>query len=466
MGKNTTNDMTQGNCMRLLVQFFLPILAGNLFQQLYSFADSMVVGKGIGDTALAAVGNTGSVHFLIIGFAIGLTGGLGICISQSFGSGNYEKLRKELAMSVWICLAIGIVITVVSLAFMRQLFTFLHTPEDLMTETLQYFGTILAGTTITLYIFFNHHRVMSYCGDFALITIFNNFAMTLLRSVGNSRVPLVAMIISAIANVLMDLLFVFPLHMGVFGAALATVLAQVLSALYCCYYIGREKNLIPKKTDWKPQSVIIKRLTLKGLPVAVMNSVTAVGGMVLQTFVNNMGTSYVAAYAACTKILSLFEQPANTVGLALLTFVGQNYGAGKKERIRTGIREGVILTILINIPLALMLLCIPEFLTSFMLNDASIISYTKDFLAVTGICLFPLGWLFVFRNGCQGMGHTFVPMLSGVLEVSLRVVMVKLLTPYLAFRGVALAEVSAWIGAWIMLMITYWIYQERTDSFR
>ena len=283
MGKNTTNDMTQGNCMRLLVQFFLPILAGNLFQQLYSFADSMVVGKGIGDTALAAVGNTGSVHFLIIGFAIGLTGGLGICISQSFGSGNYEKLRKELAMSVWICLAIGIVITVVSLAFMRQLFTFLHTPEDLMTETLQYFGTILAGTTI------------------------------------------------------------------------------------------------------------IKRLTLKGLPVAVMNSVTAVGGMVLQTFVNNMGTSYVAAYAACTKILSLFEQPANTVGLALLTFVGQNYGAGKKERIRTGIREGVILTILINIPLALMLLCIPEFLTSFMLNDASIISYTRDFLAVTGICLFPLG---------------------------------------------------------------------------
>ena len=229
MGKNTTNDMTQGNCMRLLVQFFLPILAGNLFQQLYSFADSMVVGKGIGDTALAAVGNTGSVHFLIIGFAIGLTGGLGICISQSFGSGNYEKLRKELAMSVWICLAIGIVITVVSLAFMRQLFTFLHTPEDLMTETLQYFGTILAGTTIT---------------------IFNNFAMTLLRSVGNSRVPLVAMIISAIANVLMDLLFVFSAAYGCFLAQrLATVLAQVLSALYCCYYIGREKNLIPKKTD-------------------------------------------------------------------------------------------------------------------------------------------------------------------------------------------------------------------------
>lgn len=185
----------------------------------------MVVGKGIGDTALAAVGNTGSVHFLIIGFAIGLTGGLGICISQSFGSGNYEKLRKELAMSVWICLAIGIVITVVSLAFMRQLFTFLHTPEDLMTETLQYFGTILAGTTIT---------------------IFNNFAMTLLRSVGNSRVPLVAMIISAIANVLMDLLFVFRC-IWVFWRSVShcSGTGSVCALLLLLHRKG--KNLIPKK---------------------------------------------------------------------------------------------------------------------------------------------------------------------------------------------------------------------------
>ena len=445
MKKNTTNDMTSGNCMRLLVQFFLPILAGNLFQQFYSFADSMVVGKGIGDTALAAVGNTSSVHFLIIGFAIGLTGGLGICISQSFGAGNYEKLREEVAMSVWICLIIGIVITVGSLATMRQLFVFLRTPEDMMTETIQYFGAILAGSTVT---------------------IFNNFAMTLLRSVGNSRVPLIAMVISAIVNILLDLVFVFPLHMGVFGAAFATVLAQVLSMLYCFSYIWKAKELIPKKADWLPQGTIIKVLTLKGLPVAVMNSVTAVGGMVLQSFVNGMGTGYVAAYAACTKILSLFEQPANTVGLALLTFVGQNYGAGKYDRIRTGIRDGIFLTILVSLPLALMQILIPEVLTSFMLNEATVIAHTREFLTVTGVCLFPLGWLFVFRNGCQGMGHTVIPMLSGVLEVTLRVVMVKILVPYLAFRGVALAEVSAWIGAWIMLMITYKIYQLRMDSLR
>ena len=196
--QNTTNDMTRGNSMKLIFQFFLPILIGNLFQQLYSFVDSMVVGKGIGDTALAAVGNTSSVHFLIIGFAVGLTGGLGICISHSFGANDTKKLRKEIAMSVYICLAIGIVITTFSLLLMRRLFIFLQTPEDMMTDTLVYFGTILAGSTIT---------------------IFNNFVMTLLRSVGNSKVPLVSMVLSAIANIVLDLLFVFPLHMGVFGGA-------------------------------------------------------------------------------------------------------------------------------------------------------------------------------------------------------------------------------------------------------
>lgn len=307
--------MTQGNSMKLIFQFFLPILIGNLFQQLYSFVDSMVVGKGIGDVALAAVGNTSSVHFLILGFAMGLTGGLGICISHSFGANDIEKLRKEIAMSVYICLAIGIVITVGSLFWMRRLFVFLQTPEDMMTDTLVYFGTILAGSTVT---------------------IFNNFAMTLLRSVGNSKVPLASMIVSSVVNIVLDLLFVFPFGMGVFGAALATVLAQVVSALYCLVYIRRAAELLPRKTDWRADGVLLGALVGKGLPVAVMNSVTAVGGMVLQVFVNQMGTAYVAAYAACMKVCGLFEQPGITLGLALLTFTGQNYGAGKLRPDQTG----------------------------------------------------------------------------------------------------------------------------------
>ena len=386
--KTATKGMTEGNCMKLLVQFFLPILAGNFFQQFYNFVDSVIVGKGIGDAALAAVGNTSSVHFFILGFMIGLTGGLGIYISQSFGAQDYGKMRQETAMSVLICLGIGVLVTILSLLTMRPLFTFLNTPQNMMQDTISYFRIILIGSTVT---------------------VCNNFAMTLLRCVGNSRVPLIAMILSSIINVILDVLFVFPGEMGVSGAALATVLAQVFSLLYCYLYIRRIKELQFTASDWKIRTNIVKYLMLKGMPVAVMNSVTAFGGMILQYFVNAMGTLYVAAYAACMKLCSLFEQAGGAVGLAVLTFTGQNYGANKINRIRRGVWDGILLSTLINIPICLVQLIIPETLTRLMLNDPIVISYTREFLFITGIAIFPLGWLFVTRNACQGLGKTFVP---------------------------------------------------------
>lgn len=434
---SSVKDMTTGNPMGLIVTFFIPILIGNFFQQFYSFVDSIVVGKGIGDAALAAVGNTGSVHFLILGFAMGLTGGLGICISQSFGAGNREKLRQEIAMSVLVCLGISVVITIVSLASMRSIFSFLQTPQDMLKDTLDYFRVILLGCAVT---------------------IFNNFFMTLLRSVGNSKIPLISMLLSSVVNIVLDILFIFPLRLGVAGAALATVLSQILSALYCYLHLRSIPDLLPTRENWQLKTDVLSRLITKGLPVAFMNSVTAVGGMVLQYFVNAMGTAYVAAYAASMKLCGLFEQAGITVGLSILTFTGQNFGASRYDRIKKGVLSGLILSILVNIPLSLMQLLIPEKLTSFMLTDSTIISHTREFLFVTGIAIFPLGFLFVFRNACQGMGRTFVPMLSGILEVAMRVVMAKLLVPHMQFQGVAIAEVSAWIAAAVMLMVTYKIY--------
>lgn len=433
----TVQDMTDGNCMKLIVRFFIPILIGNFFQQFYSFVDSVIVGKGIGDEALAAVGNTGSVHFLILGFAIGLTGGLGICISQSFGSGDIGKMRQEIAMSVLVCLATGGVVTIVSLACMRWLFTFLQTPADMMKNTLDYFRIILIGCTVS---------------------IFNNFTMSLLRAVGNSRAPLISMLLSSVVNIGLDIIFVFPLRMGVAGAALATVLSQALSALYCYFHIRSIPALIPDRDAWRLRGKTLGYLAAKGLPVAMMNSVTALGGMLLQYFVNAMGTGYVAAYAACMKFCGLFEQAGVTVGMAILTFTGQNYGAARHDRIKRGVRDGLILSVLVNIPVSLVQLLIPETLASFMLNDPVVISYTREFLFVTGIAIFPLGWLFVFRNACQGMGRTFVPMLSGALEVVMRIAAAVLFVPRLAFTGIAIAEAAAWVGAFIMLMITYQIY--------
>ena len=219
--------------------------------------------------------------------------------------------------------------------------------------------------------------------------------------------------------------------------------------------------MLPQKGDWKADGKILAALTGKGLPVAVMNSVTAIGGMVLQVFVNQMGTAYVAAYAACMKVCGLFEQPGVTVGLALLTFTGQNYGAKKYDRIKSGVWAGVILSILVNLPFAALEIFAPKFLASLMLNDPTVISYTCIFLPLTGIALFPLGWLFVFRNACQGMGKTVLPMISGVVEVVMRVGIVQIAVPHFAFRGVAFAEISAWIGAGAMLMVTYLVYQVR-----
>lgn len=432
-----TKDMTTGSSMLLLVQFFIPLFAGNLFQQLYSFVDSVIVGKGIGDAALAAVGNTGGVHWLIFGFAIGLTGGLGIYISQAFGSGDIPQLRRVVSMSTFVCLITGILLTTISLLGMRSLFRFLNTPEDMMKDTLDYFRIILIGCSVS---------------------IFNNFAMTLLRSVGNSRIPLVSMIFSSFINIILDLVFVIPLKMNVSGAALATVLSQIFSVIYCFLHILKIPELIPEKTHWRLDLSLILKLFGKGLPVALMNSITSLGGLAVQYFINTMGTMAIAAQSACMKLCSLFEQAGGTIGLTVLTYVGQNYGAGKFDRIQLGVHQALLLTVLVNIPIALVQILIPAQLTSLMLSDPTIIGYTKDFLHITAFAFFPLGFLFVYRNASQGMGHTLVPMFSGVLEVAMRVLFAFLLVRPMGIRGAAIAEISAWIAAAIMLAITYYVY--------
>lgn len=441
--KSTVQDMTTGNSMKLLARFFFPILIGNFFQQFYSFVDSVIVGKGIGDHALAAVGNTSSVHFLIFGFAIGLTGGLGICISQSFGAKDYKRMHREMAMAIFVCFAIGILMTTLGLLSMRSIFTFLKTPANIFGTTLDYFRIVLLGATIT---------------------IFNNFVMTLLRSVGDSKTPLYAMIVSSIVNVILDLAFVFLFHLGVAGASLATVIAQMVSMLFCI----RKLRLIPElhlaREDFSFQPLIIQKLLVTGIPVAIMNSITASGCMVLQYFVNGMGEAYTAAYAAGVKLCVLFEQPCGAIGLSVLTYVGQNFGAQKIDRIKQGVRSGLILSLCINLPIAAVMMFASKFLASMLLTDATLISYTQTYLFVGGCAIAGLGFLFVFRSACQGMGNTIVPMTSGILEVLMRIGVSVAFVPLLQFTGVALAEISAWLGAWIMLMITYFVLISKAQS--
>ena len=434
MKKQGTTDMTAGNPMGLIIRFFLPVFLGNLFQQLYNMVDTIIVGKGIGDQALAAVGASGSINFFIVGFMIGMTSGLGILLSQAFGNGDITGLRRLTAMAVYVCLGLGITATIFSMLFIRHYFVLMDTPADILEDCLKYFRIILAGIVITM---------------------LSNLTLNILRALGDSRTPLQAMMISSVINIVLDLFFVLVLKTGVAGAAVATVIAQFFTILYCCNTIRKLPEMQMEKENWKFRPELVKRLFLIGLPVACMNSVTAVGRMVLQYFVNQMGSAAVAAYAACNKITGLSQQPGQAVGLTMLTFVGQNLGAGKYERIRMGIRRGLMLSVLVNIPVASLMMFCPRMLASTMLSDPSIIEVCTQYLPITGGCIILLGFLFVFRSSCQAMGQTVVPMFSGVLEVVMRVGLVIICTFLTGFYRIAVAEVSAWIAAMLMLMITY-----------
>lgn len=439
----TVTDMTTGEPMRLIIQFFFPVFLGNLFQQLYSMVDTIVVGKGIGDHALAAVGASGSINFFLLGFMIGLSSGMGILMSQAFGAGNITRLRRLTAMSVFVSLVLGLTVTIFSLLFIEHYFVLMDTPADIMDGALKYFRVILFGITITMG---------------------NNLCLNILRALGDSKTPLRAMILSSLINIVLDILFIMGLKTGVAGASIATLIAQICSILYCFRIIRKMPELKLEADNWKIRPVLIRQLFVTGLPVACMNSVTAVGRMVLQYFVNQMGSIAVAAYAACNKITALAQQPGQAVGLTLLTYVGQNLGAGRYDRIKIGVKRGMVLSILVNIPMVSLMVFTPGMLASIVLSEQDTIALTLQYFPIAGICIFLLGWLFVFRSSCQGMGQTVVPMFSGILEVMMRVGLVLICGFLPGFYRIVTAEVAAWIAAWLMLMFTYFHIMKKHSS--
>ncbi|MCR5656912.1 MAG: MATE family efflux transporter [Butyrivibrio sp.] len=435
-----TNNMTSGNSMKQIVLFFLPLLFGNLFQQVYSLVDSIIVGKGIGDSALAAVGASGTLNFLILGFVVGLTRGFGINFSQVFGKGDLKLLRGYIKAAQFISTIMSLVMTVICLVALNSMLVFLETPQDIFKDAYNYFFVILAGI---------------------LVTVLNNLAITILQSLGDSKTPLTAMIVSSVVNIILDIALVIGVHFGVVGAAVATVVAQATSYVYCRVKISKLSVLLEDREtgirkSLLPDTSLCADLLKMGLPVAFMNSVTAAGGMILQYFVNLMGSAYVAAYSVCMKFAGLFEQFGMSVGLAILTFVGQNKGAAKYDRIKKGVMEGIALSIIVNIPLAVLQIVFPKVLAKVMLSDSTTISYCGEFMPILGISLFALGWLFIFRYAVQGLGNTVVPMFSGFLEVAMRLIF-GFTVGRMSFRGIAVSEVSAWIGAFIMLAITYYV---------
>lgn len=431
---DTVRDFTKGNIIKIILGFYFPMFATNMLQQLYTFADTAVVGNGLGDNALAAVGNMGSLTFLIIGFSLGLSIGFSVLIAQYFGAKDYRGLKQVLASSLVLAAIITIVLTILSNLFLKDILVFLRTDELIIEESLLY-GHIIFG------------------GLFASVAY--NLSAAILRAFGDSKTPLKAIIVSSIINIILDCVAIFVLKTGVEGAAIATVFSQIISAAICIRTICKIEYAKLSKEDFSVNLGMYFNLLKNGVPMAVMNSITAIGCMVVQFFVNGYGVIYTAAYSACVRYINLFMTPACTAGHAMSAYTSQNYGAKEYNRIRRGLFVCLGIAITAYVILGLVMVEFARPLADIFLNSEEAIGLTVQFLHITGVCIFAVDCLFVFRSGVQAMGYPLVPMLSGIAEMALRIGAIVILSGVIGFRATAYAEVSAWTGALLMNMTAF-----------
>lgn len=423
---NSTSDLTQGRPFKLIMRFFFPLLLTNSLQQLYSFADTAIVGKGLGDDSLAAVGNMSSLCFLIIGFSMGLSNGFSILIAQSFGEKNMDKLRRTLAHSIELAVIITVLLTLFSAVFLRPILGLLRTDPSIIKESLQY-GYILFGGLAA--------------------TIMYNMCAGILRALGDSKTPLKAIIVSSVMNITLNSVFIFVFHWGVRGAAIATILSQVFSGAVCFDKLRKTDFLALSKSDFSHDAKMYSVLLGNGIPMALMNSITAVGCMAVQYFVNGLGVAFTSAYSACSRYLNMFMQPAATAGAAMSSYTSQNYGAKRFDRIWDGMKVCLGIAGAAYLVFGSVMVFFPKWLASLILSGEKQISYAAEFLPVCGVMILAVDMLFVIRNGVQGMGFPFVPMLSGIAEMVLRIGAIVLLIDGLGFKATAFAEIFAWVGA-------------------
>ena len=424
-----TSDLTQGKVTKLILAFFFPMLFTHMLQQFYSLADTAIVGKGISDDALGAVGNMGSLFFLIVGFSMGLSNGFCVLIAQAFGAKDYDRMRRTTASAVKLAGAIAVILTVFSMVFLRTALRLLQTSDLIIGDGLKY-GYIVFGGLST--------------------SITYNMCAGILRALGDSRTPFRAIVVSTVMNIALDSFFIFVLKTGVEGAAIATVSSQIVSAAICYAKLRKIEIIQLSKEDFVRDVPLSLELLKNGVPMALMNSITAVGCMVVQGFVNGLGVASTSAYSACSKFINIFMSPAVTSGFAMSSFTSQNYGAKQYERIREGTNVCLAISFIGYIIFGSAMFFFPRQIASLMLSGDEQISLAAQYLPITGVMLFAVDFLFVVRNGVQGMGYPFIPMCSGIVEMVMRILVIALFIGKLGFKATAYAEIMAWVGALLM----------------
>lgn len=436
--KSAQSDMTSGSPMKIILWFTLPIFIGNVFQQFYNMADAVIVGKFVGNNALAAVGSTGTIMFLINGFVIGMTAGFTVLTAQKFGAGDERGIRKSVTGAAWLSLIVGLILTAAFMVFMKPLLTLMNTPADIFDDAYAYIMIISGGI---------------------LAQMLYNLLASILRALGNSRVPLYFLILSAVLNIVLDLVFVIVFQMGAAGAAVATIISQGVSGLLCLVYIGKKVQLLRMtKEDWKPQTALLSAQLKVGIPMALQYSITAIGTMMVQSSLNILGSTLVAAYTAAGKIEQVVTQAYIAMGTTMATYGAQNMGAGDVPRIRQGFKACTIIGIVYSFIAAAFVMTAGKYMTYlFVSEDVGTIMNSVDiYLKCVGIFFIPLAVVNIYRNGIQGLGYGLLPMTAGIAELIGRGVVAVIAAGQRSYLGVCFASPAAWILAGGLLIVMYY----------
>ncbi len=437
-----TQDMTVGSPMKVIFRFFIPVMLGNLLQQLYNLVDAMIVGQSLGVTALAAVGASTSVMFLILGFCNGCAGGFGIPVAQCFGAKDYSGLRRCVANTFYLSGIIAVVFTTVTAIFCRDILEAMNTPADVIDGAYDYLLITFLGIPFTF----------GY-----------NVLASIIRSLGDSKTPFMYLMLAAVLNIILDVVFILGLNLGTGGAALATLVSQAISAVLCLRHMYKRFPILKMSDEERRFDMRYIRILLNmGVPMGLQFSITAIGSIMLQSANNALGTACVAAFTAANRIKMFFICPFEMLGVALATYCGQNLGAARMDRVQSGVKASVKMMLMYAVFTCLVLnLFSRQFALLFVEpTEHDIINKTYQFLSTSGSLQVFLGVLCIFRYSIQGLGYSKMAIMSGVCEMITRVCLSLWVIPTVGFAAVCFGDPAAWLSGDLFLVPAYiWLFR-------
>ena len=445
MEKSMIKDLTVGSPFKLILSFAFPIFLGILFQQFYNIVDTMIVGRTLGVDALASVGATGSIMFMILGFCNGICSGFAIPIAQYFGAKDEHTMKKAVANSLWLSIFFSVVITISVTMLCRNILQWMNTPENIIELSYQYLIVIFWGIPIT---------------------VFYNMFSAIIRSLGDSKSPVFFLILSSIINIGLDLLFIIVFKMGVAGAGYATVLSQLFSVILCAIYMVKKYTVLKMtKAEKKPDMHIIKKLLAMGIPMGLQYSITAIGSVILQTAVNGLGSIAVAAMTAGGKISLFCCAPFDALGTTMATYGGQNIGAKRLDRVDEGLKKGIIIGCVYAIAAFVVLFFFGKTFALLFVKkeETEIIKNISLLLICNSSCYIALALVNIVRFMIQGMGFSAFAVIAGVFEMFARAAFGFLLVPLFGFTAACFASPVAWILADVFLIPAYFYVKKKLD---